>query len=138
MGAARIKGSNCLLKIAGTDYSDDCAKVFLAPEAADKDVVTFEDARAGGAVDWTFDIDSIQSTEPTAFWNYLWENAGTEGIAYVYAPHGNAVPTEAKPHFTGTLTLPAKPAIGGEAGRDKTYVFSVKLDCDGDPLKVEA
>ena len=138
MGATRIKGSTSLLKLAGTDYSADCAKIALIPEAADKDVTTFEDARNGGSQSWVFDIDSIQSTDPLALWNYLWENSGLEGVAFVYAPHGNAVATEAKPHFTGTLTLGAKPQIGGEAGRDKTYTFSTKLDVDGEPLKVEA
>lgn len=133
MGATRIKGTNVLLSLAGTDYGPDLSKAILLPEDAASDVTTFEDAQAGGSADWFLDLTSIQSTVPTALWRYLWENSGDEGIAYVFGPHGNAVASADKPHFTGTVTLPRKPQIGGEAGRDNTYTFDVRLQTGEEP-----
>ena len=134
--STRIKGTSAIFKLASVDYSQDCSSIVLDTTAGKTDVVTFADAAAGGAVTWQFTVKAIQATDTTALWAYLWGAAGTLNVAYSYSPQGNATGTPTKPIYTGTVNLGPKPTIGGDA--DTTFVFTVVLDCDQDPLKVIA
>ena len=134
--STRIKGKAVVFKLATTDYAADITSIVLENEEADSDVTTFADAAAGGAVDWKFTISAVQSTDTASLWSYLWENAGTTNVAYVYAPAGNATPSTTKPHYTGTVSLGPKPSIGGDA--DTTWTFEVEIKCDQEPTKVTA
>lgn len=133
--STRIKGKAGLFKLAGTDYSIDCTSILLTSEDADNDTVTFCEVGTGGKT-WKFEVEAIQSTAAGSLWNYLWTSAGTTNVAVIYAPHGNATATTAQPHFTGTVTLPGKPDVGGEA--DTTYTFSTEIVLDAEPTKVTA
>ncbi len=109
-------------------FKDDADPVF----AADKDVkscqitsedkddsdLTFYEAASGETKDYAIELTAIQSTSTGSLWRYLWDNPGVE-VAVVYGPHGNAVPTEDKPHFLFTAKADGRPAIGGEARRTK-------------------
>lgn len=135
MGSTRMKGNRLRLTLDSEDYWADCTAVELLNEEADADVVTFEDAQTpGGARTYYFQITAIQSTDPDSLWSYIWDQAGDE-VPYVYAPHGNETPTAAQPHFTGSLTIGARPSVGGEAGRTNTYTFETRWDCTGVPVK---
>src|SRR5690606_24251128 len=101
----RIKGRALSLEIDGVEYMADVTNVVLENEEAEDDVTTFADAATGGAVDWFFTVELVQSLEGTSFWRYIWENSGSNEIAYTFAPEGNAVASEDAPHFTGTLTM---------------------------------
>jgi hypothetical protein len=64
----------------------------------------------------------------------MWTGAGSEET-FIYAPHGNAAASADKPHFTGTVRLPARGAfqLGGEASADGTFAFDgVRMDIVGD------
>ncbi|TNM61533.1 hypothetical protein FHN55_17035 [Streptomyces sp. NP160] len=138
MPNARIKGKALVFKLANTDYSQDLTTLTLESEEADADVTTFADAAAGGATDWYFRGEAVQSTDAatSSLHTYLWANAGATNIAFVYGPHGNATPTVTKPHYTGTVSLGRKPSIGGDA--DTTWTYEIEIKLDAEPTKVTA
>lgn len=135
--STRIKGTALKLVIDGVDHYADCTSVVLDNEEAAANVVTFADAAAGGSRTFFFTISAIQSTDTTSFWRDLWDSTGTI-VDYTYAPHGNVTPTTSQPHFEGTVKIPAKPSIGGEAGIDTEYTFEVRMDCQETPTLVTA
>lgn len=131
MPATRISGkTNLVFKLAGTDFGADVSTISLTNEDADSDVTTFADAAAGGTKQWFFEGTAVSGTNSGSLWDYLWQNTGTS-VAYIYAPHGNATPSASQPHFTGNVTIGAKPPIGGEAGQ--TFTFDFRIDCDEEP-----
>ncbi len=130
--STRIKGTGLLLEIDGVDYYADCTSVVLENEDAAAGVTTFADAAAGGSKQWFFTITAIQSTDTASFWRSIWSNTG-DIVNYVYAPHGNATASSSQPHFTGTVKIPAKPSIGGEAGTNTEYTFELRMDCQEEP-----
>lgn len=131
----RITGKSLSFKLGDTEYMADATNIVLENEDADNDVTTFADAAAGGTKQWFFTMTAVQSTDATSLWSFLWDSTGDE-VAYVFAPQGNATPSADAPHFTGTVTVGAKPSIGGEAGN--TFTFEVRLDCNEEPTKVLA
>lgn len=139
MGSPRIKGNKkpvLTLGSPGADQSADLISYTVENEAADSDTVTFEDAENGGGRQFYLRGSAIQSTKSTSFWRYVWENTGETSVPYTIAPHGNAVATEDEPHFTGTLTIGAKPTIGGEASTSTSSAFSFEFEfeIDGEPV----
>lgn len=135
MPSTRIKGKSLVFEVDAVEYACDVTSVTLAnEEASDQDAVTFCDAAAGTSVDWYLEVSAITSTDATSFWSFLWDNSGDTGVSFTFAPHGNAVPSESQPHFEGTCTLPAPPAIGGES--NSTWTFDVRIDLDAAPTKV--
>lgn len=136
MSSIRIKGSALKLTLGtpAVDYWADVTAVTLNNEEAAAGVTTFEDASLGGARQFYLEGSAIQSTEEDSFWDYLWSNTG-DIVDYVYAPHGNTTPTADEPHFTGTVKIPAKPAVGGEAGTTNEFTFDFRMDCQQEPTK---
>ncbi|MBX3309709.1 MAG: hypothetical protein KF739_04650 [Cryobacterium sp.] len=120
----------------GTDQSADIISWTIENEEADSDTVTFEDAANGGARQFFLRGSAIQSTATLAFWRYVWENTGETAVPYTIAPHGNAAPSAAEPHFVGTLTIGPKPTIGGEASTSSTsaFTFEFEFEIDGEPV----
>jgi hypothetical protein len=135
--STRIKGSALKLTIGTTDYWADITSAVLENEESDAGVTTFADAQAGGARTHYFTLTAIQSTDTGSFWRYVWANTG-EVVSYEYAPHGNAEPSSSEPHFTGTVKIPPKPSIGGEAGTTTEFTFEVRMDCQEEPTLVTA
>tara|TARA_R110000822_G_scaffold123979_1_gene258490 strand:+ start:5065 stop:5484 length:420 start_codon:yes stop_codon:yes gene_type:complete len=135
MGSTRIKGAALQLTVGATDYWADVTSVTLNNEEAAAGVTTFEDASLGGARQFYLEGTAIQSTAAASFWSYLWENTG-DTVAYVYAPHGNDTPSVTEPHFSGTVKVPAKPAVGGEAGVTVEYTFDFRMDCQEEPTLI--
>jgi hypothetical protein len=132
--SARIKANALQLTIDGVDYWADFSSVVMQSEDASADVNTFYDASLGGRRDFYFTVSGVQSTEATSFWRAMWTGAGSEET-FIYAPHGNAAASADKPHFTGTVRLPAKGAfqLGGEASADGTFAFDgVRMDIVGE------
>lgn len=134
--STRIKGAQLSLELGGDDYWMDATSVLLDNEDSTA-AVTFEDASLGGARQFFFTVSAIQSTDTASLWSYLWANTG-EIVNYTYAPHGNASPSTSQPHFTGTVKIPAKPAIGGDAGTANTFTFTVRMDCQEVPTLATA
>jgi hypothetical protein len=132
--STRIKANALLLSIGGVDYWADFSSVVLQSEDASADTNTFYDSASGGRRDFYLTVGGVQSTEATSFWRAMWTGAGTE-VAFIYAPHGNATESADKPHFKGTVRLPAKGALqlGGESSADGTFAFDgVRMDIVGD------
>jgi hypothetical protein len=132
--STRIKANALLLSIDGTDYWADFSSVVMQSEDASADVTTFADAASGGRRDFYLTVSGVQSTEAASFWRAMWADSGSE-VAFIYAPHGNATASADKPHFTGTVRIPAKGAfqLGGEASADGTFAFDgVRMDIVGD------
>lgn len=132
-GPARIKGTKLTLDLAGTiQLNLQTTNVLMDNEEASGGVTTFADADEGGARQHFLTVTGVQSTEQDSFWRYAWANPGLE-VAFRYRPHGNAVATAAQPHFTGTLVLGPRPALGGEAGRQNEFTFDYRMDIVGVP-----
>lgn len=132
----RLKGKSITFTVEDVEYNCDATSVTFVHEEADDDTVTFCDAAAGGAYEWHCNITALQSTDADALHTFFWTNAGTT-VDFVFGPHGNAVPSVAQPHYSGTITLPnKKPDVGGEA--DSTWTFEMELIVDGDLTKVTA
>ena len=132
--STRIKANALTLSIAAVDYAGDFSSVVMQSEDASGDVTTFYDASIGGRRDWYFTVSGVQSTATASFWRAMWSGAGTE-VAFIYAPHGNAVASATQPHFTGTVRLPPQGALmlGGDASPDGTFAFDgVRMDIVGD------
>lgn len=134
MPSTRNLGKGLVFKLATIDYSGDITELALEVEEADADVTTFADAAAGGATDYWFRGTAVQSGDTASLHQYLWGANGTSGVAYVYAPFGNATPSATKPHYTGTVAFGRKPNIGGAA--DETQTFDFEFKTEQAPLKV--
>ena len=132
-GSTRIKGTKLGLKIGtpGVDYWADVTSWKISNDDADKDVTTFEDAAAGGAKQFKLTGSAIQSTATASLWSYIWGNTGATA-AFTVAPHGNAISTAEQPHVIGTLTIGAKPELGGDAGTG-AYSFDFEFLITGTP-----
>ncbi|MFD6094667.1 hypothetical protein ACFWGN_21455 [Oerskovia sp. NPDC060338] len=129
----RITGKTLTLTLGGIERACDVTGFGFSSEEADDDVVTYCDAAAGGKFDTILTVSAIASTASGSFWRYLFENPGEEDVAYVVAPHGNAVATANQPHLTGTLTLPGgMPELTGET--NSTSTFDVEFKCDARPV----
>ncbi len=135
--ATRIKGKSLVFTINSVDYDCDATAVNLVNEEAEgDDATTFCDAATGGTRQWYLDVTAVSATDSGSLWRYLWDNAGTTGVAFEFAPNGNDVATTDAPHFTGTVDLPSEPGIGGEA--NSTWTFEVRLEVNGTPTLVTA
>ena len=130
--STRIKGNALALTFGGTDYWADATSVLMENEETNTGVTTFEDASNSGGRTYYFTISAIQSTSPTSFWRYLWENTGAV-VAYKYAVHGNATASDTEPHLTGTVKIGPKPSLGGDASVNGEYTFTVRLDTQEEP-----
>lgn len=138
MGSTRIRGNKkpkLTLAAPGTDQAADLISYKLESEAADADVITFEDAENGEGRDWFLRGAAIQSTATASFWRWCWENQGTTGVVFTLAPHGNEEPSDTEPHFIGTLTVSVPPALGGEASTDpkSSFQFDYEFKLDDKP-----
>lgn len=132
-GSARIKGTKLKLTLGtpGLDYWADLTTWKVTNEDADKDVTTFEDAAAGGSKQYKLTGTAIQSTATGSFWRYVWENTGVDA-AFTISPNGNEAPTADQPQLIGTLTIGAKPDLGGDAGTG-AYTFDFEFNIVGVP-----
>lgn len=137
-GSTRIKGNKLKFELgAGVDKKDHWADITayeLFNDEADQDVTTFADAAEGGARQHKLKLTSIQSLDLASFWRMVWESTGTD-VPFTLAPFGNTAPTEAQPHFIGTVTVGPKPTLGGEAG-NSAFTFEVEWNVLNEPVMV--
>lgn len=130
-----VRGNTGLVAKIGTpaeDYSNNIKEVSLGSEAKDDSDLTFVEAASGDVDDYTVTLKSIASTAVGSLWRYLWDNPGAE-FPFVYGPHGNAVPTEDKPHFLMTLKnngRPTPPNNTARRSKDRGE-FEVELEVIG-------
>ncbi len=128
---ARYDGKNLSLTIGGTEVKAESTQVTLEPqEATNTESQTFAEAATGGGQEWLLTITGNSDYAAGSFWSWLWENSGQEG-QYVLKPYGNETASAEQPHFTGTITVPKKPGVGGSAGQ--TWTYEAALECKGEP-----
>lgn len=132
----KFKGKGLSLTINSIEYNMDATSVVMDSEDADSDATTFADLSAGGAKQWFFTVNAVSDYGTGSLWSYVWDNSGDDDVAFLFKPYGNATASATQPHFTGTLTIPSKPSVGGDA--DKTFAFEARFDIDGEPQKVTA
>jgi hypothetical protein len=129
----KYKGKSLSLLVNSIEYNMDASSVTLENEDGKNDVVTFADVAAGGSVQWFFTIDAVADYATGSLWNYIWANAGATAIAFTFKPYGGTA-SATKPWFTGTLSVGAKPPVGGTA--DEVFKFTVRFDVIGTPTMV--
>lgn len=135
--ATRIKGKGLSFTTGATNDEWKCEllAVVLQNEEADSDVTTFCDLDEGGARQWFIEGEGLSNYGPDSLWTFLWDNAGQD-VEFKLAPYGNATPTAAQPHWTGTVTVGPKPAVGGTAG--EVFTIEFRMDLVGEPTRVTA
>lgn len=144
--SARIYGNKgvvlTLKKGTGTPsaFGDDCKGITISGEDKDDSDITFAEAAAGAVQDPVLKLKFVQSTAAASLHQFLFDNQG-ETLEAVYAPHGNAAPSAAQPHFKVTgLKISGIPEIGGEATRERTgFETEVEIPSqDGTVTKISA
>lgn len=138
---ARVTPRLISLEVDSVDRSDEVAKAEIISGAAESDFLTFAEARAGGGRSYTLDMTIAQDHASGTLWDLIWTGAGTE-VAGTYAPHGNATPTVAQPHydFVAVVAEPDGRLLGAEANSSTTAVATVEVSwaLNAKPTKVTA
>jgi len=129
------------VEIDGDEYSAELTNARFSIADSDNDTVTFADAAAGGAKDWSFAFTAVQDAAADTIWSKIFDSAGTSA-AITYMPYGNATPTATEPHFTATATisLPDGDFLGGDANASTTakQTFEASWPCAAKPTKLTA
>lgn len=128
------KGKGLSLTINSVEYNLDANSIVMSSE--DKEDLVFADLNANGGKQWFFTVSAFQDTATGSLWRYVWDNAGSTGVAFTFKPYGNSTATPTKPHFTGTLTVPAKPDFGGVG--NEGFKFEARFDISGVPTMATA
>lgn len=120
------------------DYTDEVSNVQITSTESDTDFVTFADAAAGGAREYSLVITMAQDTATSALWYKIWNEAG-DTVPYEVWPNGynGGTETTTYPKFDGSvvITEPDGALIGGEADASTTarFVSEVTWVCTGKP-----
>jgi hypothetical protein len=118
-----------ILKIGGTDYTDSVSKCSIVAGDKDSDFMSFAEALAGGARDYTLALTIRQDTAAASLWYYIWDNAGDD-VAVEFWPNGGTTEGATTPKITGTVTIrePDGDMLGGEANKSTTAVNVVEVE----------
>lgn len=111
---ARITGRLLTLEIDGTDYSDQASNAVIASAESDADFLSFAEAAAGGARDYTLNMTVAQDLAAGTLFREIVDNVG-DTVPFVLAPYGNATPTAGQPHVVGNAIIsePDGDFVGG-------------------------
>ncbi len=134
-----IRGNaGIVAKIDAIAYDGDIKKVEIEPTDKDSGDVTFAEAQNGQTKDYRLKITALISTEAGSFHRLLWDSQGEE-LAFVYGPHGNAIPTDDKPHYLMTIKVDGLPPLAQEASREKKRSeFTYEAEITSGPTPVRA
>ena len=129
------------ITVGGTDYTAQVSRAVISSAESDADFVTFADAAAGGARDYTFGFTAVQDAETGTLWDQVWTSAG-DTVACVLKPYGNASPSATQPHysFNAVISEPDGDLIGGEADQSTTAKMTIECEWSltAKPTKVVA
>ena len=126
--STRIKATNIIFKIDGTNYACDANMVELTLDDAPGDVQTFCEVRVGG--EWSLQLDGITSGDSTSLYRILWDNFGGHA-EFIIAPSGNSVPSAEEPHYVGTVVFDQLPPLSLTS--NEITKFSVTLTVRNTP-----
>lgn len=112
-----------VLEVDSIDFTDSVKKATIRSAETDSDFMSFADAAAGGARDYSLALTLKQNTTVDSLWDYIWSHSG-EDVAVVFWPNGDNGGTAdaTHPKFTGTVTItdPDGDVLGGEAKASPT------------------
>jgi hypothetical protein len=117
------------IEIEGEEYTADVSSVTIETAPLSSDFVTFADAAAGGARQYTLKFKATQDpADPDSIWNLIWDHAG-EDADVVINPYGGASPSVTNPQFEGTLTItePDGVLLGGDANASTSARFTMDV-----------
>lgn len=127
------------VEIDGDEFSLELTSAKLSAADSDSDTVTFADAAAGGAKDYTLNFTAVQDASADSLWTKIFDNAGDD-VACTFIPYGNATPSVDEPHFTFNANIPAPDGdfLGGDANSSTTekFTFDSAWPLDAKPTKV--
>jgi hypothetical protein len=126
--STRIKATEIIFEIDGTEYACDATNIELASQDAPGDVQTFCELQVGQ--EWTLTLEGITSGDADSLYRVLWANYGGTA-AFTIAPNGNATATSNEPHYTGTVKFDALPPLA--LVTNETATFSVALTVENTP-----
>lgn len=109
------------IEIDGDTYTSEISSAKLSAADADSDFVTFADAAAGGAKDWTFVFTAGQDLSADSLQMKILSSAGTT-VPVVLSPYGGAEPSATNPQiqFDAVIAAPDGDFIGGDANASTT------------------
>jgi hypothetical protein len=122
--STRIKATNIIFKIDGTNYACDANMVELTLDDAPGDVQTFCEVRVGGQ--WSLQLDGITSGESTSLYRILWDNFGGHA-EFIIAAGGNAVPSTDQPHYVGTVVFDQLPPLSLTSNEITTFSVTLQV-----------
>ena len=132
---AKYRGKDLSLTVDGVEFNLEGTTIVLENEEADTDAVTFAELASGTPLTWFFSVTAVADYGTGSVWSMLWDEAGNE-VPYVFKPYGNSTASTSQPHFTGNVTIDAKPPVGGTA--NEVFTFEARLTCTAEPTRVTA
>lgn len=126
------------IEIDGNDHTAEVSAVTIESAESDADFITFADAAAGGARDYTLNFTAVQDAETGSLWSEVFDNSGDQ-VPVTVIPYGNETPSATEPHFTATAVIsdPDGALLGGEA--DSSTSARMTIECSwrltGKPVK---
>lgn len=120
------------IKIGGTEYTDSVSEVTIKAGKKDTDFMSFAEAMAGGARDYTLKMTVRQDTASSALWYLIYGSVG-QSVAVSYWPNGptgTLTRSASTPEVTGTVTVtePDGEYLGGKAAVSNTAVQTVDVE----------
>lgn len=127
------------IEIDGTDYTAQVSSATIASGESDSDFVTFADAAAGGARDYTLNFTAVQDAATGSLWSEVFDNTG-DTVPVTIAPYGNEAPSVEQPHFEASAVIsePDGDLLGGEANASTSARMTIECSwkLEGKPVKV--
>lgn len=127
---ARIKGKSIVFEVNGTEFAGSVSNVTFSSAVGTLGFGDYTDS-----LDYTCAITGFQDTAAASLQSALFDTPGTP-LTLTFAPHGNATPSSAQPHFTATGYAETIPDVGGQAG--EFFVFDLNIILDTKPTRVNA
>lgn len=117
------------IKIGAVEFNTDISNCRIVSAATDSDFVSFSQAAAGGARDYTLEFTATQDpADSTSIWNMVFNSPGTTA-AVMLNPYGGGTLSASNPGFSGNvvITEPDGDMLGGEADASTTAKFTIEL-----------
>lgn len=100
------KGKGLSLTIDAVEYNMDISSASLTSE--DLEVITFADM-ASGNKQWTLTVTALFDAGTGSLWRYVWDNAGTDAVAFKLTAYGNDIASDTQPFISGNINIGSKP-----------------------------